>query len=162
MKTTTQRMISSHRICAMVLLLARLCSSVAQDAPSLHLQRSTNAVELSWPSVMEKTNGSVAQPWFELQSSTDLRNWMPQGERMHSASSTPGELLREVLPLNPSSAFYRLLAVEPRSTAKLATNGAEVAGLNVSGVIGANRKPFTPAWVGTGPRPAGRTCHESI
>ena len=77
---------------------------------------------------MQKTDGSAARPYFELQRTFDLHRWEPIGERQRTATTAPGQTLNMTLALDEPRAFYRLLSIEPNQTAKLGNGGAEVFG----------------------------------
>ena len=44
----------------------------AGEGPGLSFGRSNKGLELSWPATIQKTNGSIVRPYFELQRTFDL------------------------------------------------------------------------------------------
>ena len=112
------------------LFLANLVAvyAVAQEPPRLSASRSNAGLELAWPATVQKTNGSIVRPYFELQRTFDLQHWLPIGERQRAATATLGQSLSAIQPLDAARAFYRLLSIEPGSVGTLGAGGAEVFG----------------------------------
>jgi hypothetical protein len=102
--------------------------TVAEETTRLSVGRSNAGLELSWPATIQKTDGSVVRPYFELQRTFDFQRWEPIGERQRAATATLGQSLSATQPLGSSKAFYRLLSVQPSGTNRLGTGGAEVFG----------------------------------
>jgi hypothetical protein len=102
--------------------------AVAQDATRLSATRSNAGLELSWPATIQKTNGSVVRPYFELQRTFDFQRWEPIGERQRALTATLDQALIATQPLDNSRAFYRLLSIEPGGLAELGSGGAQVFG----------------------------------
>ena len=116
---------------AAAFLSATVINSLGQSAigdVKLTLRRSAPGLELSWPATLQKSDGSIVQPYFELQRSADLQRWQPMGERQRAAAATPGQLLGVTLGTDEPHAFYRLLSIQPSNVAKLGSGGAEVFG----------------------------------
>src|SRR5262245_15809120 len=84
-------------------------------------------LELSWPAVTQRADGSTDRPYFEVQHSADLRRWQPVGQRMRAASPSDQALAFLVLS-NDSFGFYRLLSFAPSPIAKLGNGGEAVFG----------------------------------
>ena len=110
------------------LLLAFSFNASADEITRLEIRRTGPWLEINWPAIVEKSDGSIIQPYFELQRSADFQQWQPIGERQRAATATPGQLLGVTLGTDEPHAFYRLLSIEPRDIAKLGTGGAEVFG----------------------------------
>jgi hypothetical protein len=102
--------------------------ALSQEGTRLSTSRSQARLELSWPATVQKADGSVGRPYFELQRSTDLEHWQPIGERQRAAAATGSPFLTATLALDEPRAFYRLLAVEPGIVSRLGSGGAEVFG----------------------------------
>ena len=64
-------------------------------------------------------DGPTAQPFFEVQRSTDLQAWQPLGERLRANPAAAGATLRVTLPADQTRAFYRLLTSLPRTNLTL-------------------------------------------
>jgi hypothetical protein len=94
----------------------------------LSVVRSGTAIELSWPSTVQKPDGSIIRPYFEIQRSSDLLHWQPIGERLRAATPTLGLSLFAPLDFGEPCAFYRLLSAAPQTSAGLGIGGAEVFG----------------------------------
>src|SRR5207247_8750932 len=110
------------------LLLAFSFNASADEITRLEIRRAGPRLEINWPAIVEKSDGSIMQPYFELQRSVDLQQWEPIVERQRAATATPGQLLGVTLGTDEPHAFYRLLSIQPRDIAKLGTGGAEVFG----------------------------------
>jgi hypothetical protein len=121
---------------ALTTLVCHLNTAPAQEPPRadrvrLAIQPRGLNLELSWPATVQAA-GQTAQPFFELQRSTDLKSWQPLGERLRATSVAAGEPLQVTLPADQSRAFYRLLTSLPRTDLTLATSGAEVFGYSAA------------------------------
>src|SRR5580765_6167255 len=79
--------------------------AVAEEPTRLSAGHSNAGLELSWPATIEKTDGSVVRPYFELQRTVDLLRWEPIGERQRALTVTPGQSLSATQPLDDSKAF---------------------------------------------------------
>jgi hypothetical protein len=101
---------------------------MSQEPTRLSAGRGNAGLELSWPATMQKTDGSVVRPYFELQRTFDFQRWEPIGERHHAVTATLGQSLSTTQPLDDSKVFYRLLSIEPNQVSKLGNGGAEVFG----------------------------------
>jgi hypothetical protein len=101
---------------------------VAQEATRLSATRSNAGLELSWPATIQKTDGSVVRPYFELQRTFDFQRWEPIGERQRALTATLDLSLSATQPIDDSRAFYRLLSIEPGGVAELGSGGAQVLG----------------------------------
>jgi hypothetical protein len=108
---------------------AVLCVSTAwsQDALIVHPSRTASGLLLSWSGAMPGPDGSTIRPVFELQHSLDLRTWTPVGNRVRATAESPSAW-EEVLPIEATQGFYRLLAVLPREGIGLASSGEEALG----------------------------------
>jgi len=106
--------------------------TVAEKATRLSVGRSNAGLELSWPAIAHQSDGSVVRPYFELQRSSDLQQWLPIGERQRAAASVPEAFLKVTLSLEDPHAFYRLMIVQPGAAASLGSGGAEVFGYGES------------------------------
>src|SRR5262245_24400766 len=111
-----------------VIALVTAVKLPAQEPSWLSAKRSNGQLELSWPATIQKPDGSVVRPYFELQRTLDLQRWEPIGERQRALTTTPGQSLSATQPLDDSRAFYRLLSLEPAGLAELGSGGAEVFG----------------------------------
>jgi hypothetical protein len=100
----------------------------AEEPLRLSLKSSNAGLELSWPAAIQKTDGSVVRPYFELQRTSDLLQWEPVGERQRAPTATLGQSLGATQALGQGKAFYRLLSIEPLTGASLGSGGAEVFG----------------------------------
>jgi hypothetical protein len=100
----------------------------AGEAPGLTFGCSNRGLELSWPATIQKTNGSIVRPYFELQRTFDFQRWAPIGERQRALAATPGQSLSATLEADGPLAFYRLLSIQPSGTTGLGTGDAEVFG----------------------------------
>src|SRR5947207_8760466 len=109
-----------------VIALASTGRLHAEEPPRLSLNQSATGLSLTWPAIVQKADGSVTQPYFELQRTFDLQRWEPIGERQRAVTATLGQSLRATQPLDGSKAFYRLLSIEPTTVATLGFGGAEV------------------------------------
>ena len=106
---------------------------LAGEPTSLSAKRSNAGRELSWPATIQKTNGSVVRPYFELQRTFDFQRWEPLGERQRALTATLGQSLSATKSVNDSRAFYRLLSIEPTNgTNELGTGGAEIFGYSAA------------------------------
>src|SRR5262245_63971335 len=83
-----------------VIALVTAAELQAQEPLRLSVERSNGNLELSWPATIQKTNGSVVRPYFELQRTFDLQRWEPIGERQRALTATPGQSLSATQPLN--------------------------------------------------------------
>src|SRR5689334_15391404 len=101
---------------------------LSEEATRLSISRSQARLELSWPATVQRPDGSVGRPYFELQQSIDLEHWQPIGERQRGAAAAGSPLLSATLALDEPRAFCRLLAVEPSVASRLGSGGAEVFG----------------------------------
>jgi hypothetical protein len=118
---------------ALATVVCQLNIALAQEPPRpdrvrLAVQPRGSNVELSWPGSVQAADGQMAQPFYELQRSTDLKLWEPLGERLHAISAGAEEPLQVTLPADQSRAFFRLMTSLPRTNLALATTGAEVFG----------------------------------
>lgn len=95
--------------------------------PQLEFKRTPAGQELQWPGTI-RTNGSIIRPYFEVQTSPDLRQWTPLGQRLRASSTTPDASLNLVPDIESPAAFFRLLQVPPPAVSKLALGGADVFG----------------------------------
>jgi hypothetical protein len=86
MKTT------AIHVCCTTLFCGAAFVSSAGEPPKLSLVRSGTGAELSWPATVQKPDGSIIRPYFELQRSTDLQQWQPIGERQRAALPASGLL----------------------------------------------------------------------
>src|SRR5881628_2387136 len=77
-----------------------------QEPARLSASHSKAGLELSWPATVQKADGSVVRPFFELQRTFDLQRWEPIGERQRAAASAPGPTLNMTLALEGPRAFY--------------------------------------------------------
>lgn len=113
-----------------VFVLANIVAlyTLAEEPPRLSTKHSNAGLELSWIATIQKTNGLIARPYFELQRTFDFQCWEPISERRRAATAIPGQVLSATQPLDNSKAFYRLLSIEPIRVAKLGNGGAEVFG----------------------------------
>src|SRR5262245_24784548 len=96
-----------------VIALVTAVKLPAQEPPLLSAKRSNGQLELSWPATIQKSDGSVVRPYFELQRTLDLKHWEPIGERQLALTTTTGQIHSATHPLDDSRAFYRLLSLEP-------------------------------------------------
>src|SRR5262245_13491733 len=120
---------SKIRLFAGFVLMKLLVLNVpADEPPRLSVKRSNAGLELSWPATVQKTNGSVVRPYFELQRTFDFQRWEPIGERQRTLTATPRLSLSAMHPLDDPRAFYRPLSIEPGGVAKLGSGGVEVFG----------------------------------
>src|SRR5438094_553901 len=87
--------------------------ALSQESTRLSVGHSSAGLELSWPATVQKADGSVIRPYFELQRTFDLYRWQPIGERQRARTTTPGQSLSAPQPLDNLKAFYRLLSIEP-------------------------------------------------
>src|SRR6266540_2604805 len=78
----------------------------SQEPARLSAGHSNSGLELSWPATVQKPDGSVVRPYFELQRTFDLQRWEPIGERQRALTATFGQSLGATLPLDDSHAFY--------------------------------------------------------
>src|SRR5881397_42111 len=81
----------------------------SRETTRLSANHSSAGLQLSWPATVQKADGSVVWPYFELQRTVDLQRWEPIGERRRAFTTTPGQSLNAALSLDDSHAFYRLL-----------------------------------------------------
>jgi hypothetical protein len=125
---TTAIMKLSGLFLAVAFLSAKSLGQSASGDVKLTIRRSAPGLGLSWPGTVQKSDGSIVQPYFELQRSADLLRWQPLGERQRAAAATPAHLLGATLGTDEPHAFYRLLSVQPRNIVKLGLGGAEVFG----------------------------------
>src|SRR5438270_358721 len=72
---------------AVVLLLVPSRPAATENHPRLSVARTGAGVELSWPGVRQKADGSTERPYFELQRSGDLRRWEPVGQRLRAPTA---------------------------------------------------------------------------
>src|SRR5258708_7001553 len=110
------------------LAFGAFAATAAEEPLRLSPSRAAAGLNLTWPATVQKADGSMVRPYFELQRSTDLQHWQPIGERQRAVAATPGQLLGATLGADGLRAFYRLLSIEPSSTTGLGTGGAEVFG----------------------------------
>src|SRR5262249_54080489 len=97
-------------------LIGSAILATAAEEPLLSFRHSNGSLELSWPATMTATNGSTMRPYFELQRSTDLRQWQPVGERVRAALGTPGQSLSMSVVTGEPLGLYRLLSIPPPTT----------------------------------------------
>jgi hypothetical protein len=120
---------TSSVLCATIALTILLpLQARSQGTTLLSASHSNAGLELSWPATVQKVDGSVVRPYFEVQRTFDLQRWQPIGEREQAAITAPGQVLNMTLALDEPRAFYRLLSIEPNAVAKLGSGGAEVFG----------------------------------
>src|SRR5712692_1746436 len=113
-------------VCCTTLLCGAVFVSSASEPPKLSVVRSGTGLALSWPATVQRPDGSIIRPYFELQRSTDLQHWQPIGERQRAAAAAPDQSLSAPLALGEPRAFYRLLSVDPLAGTGLGSGGAEV------------------------------------
>ena len=87
--------------------------ALSEEGTRLSTSHSQARLELSWQATVQRADGSVGRPHFELQRSVDLEHWQPLGERQRADAATGSPFLTATLALDEPRAFYRLLAVEP-------------------------------------------------
>src|SRR5436190_1132112 len=104
MKANVTRL--SAKIALIILLPLQIRS---QEPPRLSLDRSATGPSLTWPATVQKPDGSIERPYFELQRSIDLHHWQPINQRQRAVAATPGQSLGARLEPDGSLAFYRLL-----------------------------------------------------
>src|SRR5262245_12263896 len=102
--------------------------ALSQEPMWLSASRSNASLALSWPAMIQKPDGSVVRPYFELQRSYDFQHWQPVSERQRAVGVSGNSILSATFGLDEPHAFYRLLSIEPSSGAKLGSGGAEVLG----------------------------------
>jgi hypothetical protein len=113
---------------AIIIAFANAVGLRAQEATKLSATRANAGLQLSWPAKVQKADGSVVRPYFELQRTFDFQRWEPIGERQRAGAATPGQSLGATLGTDGPIAFYRLLSIEPSGTTGLGMGGAEVFG----------------------------------
>jgi hypothetical protein len=126
MKTTRIHSCWTALFCSVVFV------SSAGEPPKLSVLRLGTGAELSWPATVQKPDGSIIRPYFELQWSTDLQQWQPIGERQHAALPAPDQSLSARIALGEPRAFYRLLSIDPLAGNGLGSGGAEVFGYSAA------------------------------
>src|SRR6058998_2024737 len=94
-------------ILAVLLVHSPVPFAVAQAPPKLTVDRGKVGIELSWPGPLAGPNGAGVRPFFELQRSTDLRDWRPFGERLRAPVSATDQLLSAALPPSEPLGFFR-------------------------------------------------------
>ena len=99
----------------------------APGPSTLTLRFDGNAVELQWPAQMDSAQGAFL-PIFEVQQTTDLKQWKPVGQRLDARRLAEDGLCRMRLSPTEQRAFYRLMAVRPKTDVTLASGGEGVFG----------------------------------
>ncbi len=118
------------RFAACALAILSLTRAAETPPSTLSLKRAGAGGELTWKGSSPQADGSLIRPYFEVQTSADLRAWTPLGERLRARSSGPGETLSLTPSITGSQGFFRLLQVEPSRGSSLGQGGAEVYGFN--------------------------------
>ena len=75
------------RVPGLAILLVNVVAlpALAEEPPQLSGKHSSSGLELSWPATIQKTDGSVVRPYFELQRTFDFQRWEPIGERQRAS-----------------------------------------------------------------------------
>src|SRR5438105_4960309 len=106
----------THSVLLALSLIA--LESKAGERSRLTIGESNSNLQLSWPAITAKPDGSLDRPFFEVQRSTDLRNWHPFAERMRAPVNTADQTLSVTPPGSGPLGFFRLLRAELPAVAK--------------------------------------------
>jgi hypothetical protein len=120
-------------VASLAVLAPTATHSLAQGAShdaniKLTLSRDGPNLQIHWPSQSVGNGGTAVFPWFEVQRSTDLKQWQPLGERQRGSAALPDLSLSLALGTDQPRAFYRLLVVPQPAAANLGSGGTEVFG----------------------------------
>ncbi|MCI0536624.1 MAG: hypothetical protein L0Z50_15500 [Verrucomicrobiales bacterium] len=131
---------SKRALLVLTLNTAVLSMLRAAEAPlKLSVHHSSNGNELTWPATIRKLDGSIVRPFFELQGSTDLRSWLPLGERLRAPEARNGQVLSVTPPATEALGFFRLLQIDPPAAATLGQAGAQIFGYDDAFAAGLQR-----------------------
>jgi len=102
----------------------------AEEDITLNVLKINSEIRLSWPGVINQPDGTTIRPYFELQSSSDLKSWGPFGERIRAASLAEDPTQAVTVGTEAAQEFFRLLTIMPPSEVGLASAGDEVFGFS--------------------------------
>ena len=106
---------------------------VLADPFSLVLKSSGPRVELSWPTAITNAGQGQVLPEYEVQYSTDLKNWSPIGGKIRGIEGLTGPSINVSLDRQKGPLFYRVIADALSRTAnQTGTGGGDVLGYNSS------------------------------
>jgi hypothetical protein len=133
MQTSQKKIAPSIVVLAIVFVLGTdsWFPARAQSPSGLTLRVNHNAVELQWPAHLDSPQGPFL-PIFEVQQSTDLKQWRPVGQRMDARRLAAGESCRMSLAAAGQNAFYRFMAIRPKTEVSLGSGGEQVFGFGTA------------------------------
>jgi hypothetical protein len=114
----------------LALLLIWRADAIADPFP-LALRPSGHGVQLSWPTAITNGAQEPVLPEYEVQYSTDLREWKPIGGKVRGIEGLSGPVLNLSLEQQEGPIFYRVIAnVSSGATNETGIGGAQVFGFD--------------------------------
>src|SRR5262245_16570904 len=106
-------------------------TNIRADSFPMTLRPNGPTVELSWTTAMTNAPSNQMLPEYEVQYSTDLKNWKPIGGKVRGISGLSGPRLSVSLERQPGPLFYRVIASPLAPVAnETGDGGADVFGFN--------------------------------